>query len=71
MLGTTTDSVEAANAAYGTGELPEEDDPLYTGYQASSHQHALRSYQDMLGQDWVDEPLRELLETRVDELLER
>ena len=71
MLGTTTDSVEAANAAYGNGELLEEDDPLYAGYQASSHQHALATYREMLGQEWVDEPLRELLETRVDELLER
>jgi hypothetical protein len=70
MLGPTRDSVEAANAAYGNSEFPEADDPHYAGYRGSMHQHALRSYQDMLGQDWVDAPLRELLETRVDELLD-
>lgn len=69
MLG-TTDSVEAADTAYGNGDILKEDDPLYGGYQGAAHRHTLPTYREMLGQDWVDEPLRELLETRVDELLD-
>jgi hypothetical protein len=42
----------------------------YREYRGPSNPRALESYQEMLEQDWVDEPLRELLETRVSDLLE-
>lgn len=47
-------------------EVEDEEDP-YVEY-GTPHRHAVKTYQQALEADWVDEPLRELLETRIEEL---
>ena len=64
------DGIEQPADGYGNPYAVDEADPGYQVYRGPSQPRALQSYQEMLEQDWVDEPLRELLETRVSDLLE-
>lgn len=66
MDGTAADGLDPAYDGYTDDGEPFD----YHEYRAPPHQHSVAAYRDMVGQDWVDEPLRELLETRLDELLE-
>jgi len=53
---------------YGEHDLNED---LYVDYSTEFNQHSVATYQEMLDGEWADEPLRELLETRIDDMLER
>jgi len=55
-------SIELEDAAY---------DELYSSLQQPTGQrHALDMYKQMLEEDWLDQPLRELLEDRIHALSE-
>jgi hypothetical protein len=64
------DGIEQPDDGYDALYAVDEVEPGYREYRGPSHPRSLASYQEMLEQDWVDEPLRELLETRVSDLLE-
>lgn len=49
--------------------LEDEDDP-YQVY-GTANRHAVKTYKQALEGDWLDDSLRDLLETRVEELTQR
>ncbi|MDY6778797.1 MAG: hypothetical protein SVU32_09095 [Candidatus Nanohaloarchaea archaeon] len=60
------------NRAWDSGihETRESQDD-YGGYQSSRHSDVVEVYQEMLDNPFVDDALAELLETRVNDLLDR
>lgn len=42
----------------------------YTEYSISGNQHSIKAYQQMVDEPWLDEPLKEIIETRLEDLLE-
>lgn len=46
------------------------EDDSYTEYPTSGNQHSIKAYQQMIDEPWLDEPLRKIIETRLEDLLE-
>lgn len=55
---------------YAPSYDPIETDESYTEY-TGTRPRTVDTYQEMMDADWVDEPLKELLETRINDMLER
>lgn len=67
-LGTIADAAHERHE-YAEPAMCEGD--LYASYTLSSNQHSIETYRQIIEEPWLDEPLRELVETRLEELLER
>jgi len=55
--------------AYDAFDVDAVDEDGY-GYSAHANEETAHLYREMVEEDWVDEPLRDLLETRVSDMLD-
>lgn len=69
MLGEFDAEDTADEVPYQTYQGFEEVD-TYTEYSLPANQHSIKAYQQMVDEPWLDEPLREIIEIRLEELLE-
>lgn len=72
MIGTTDIGTDADEHSYTNyGEPEEVEDEVYSSYSPSTNRRSVETYQAMVDEPWVDDSLQELLETRIDDMLER
>lgn len=71
MFDTSIEDDNPDTEEYGLYDAAIEDTESYTTYTLRSNQRSIETYRQIVDEPWLEEPLRELVETRLEEMLER